>query len=95
MDACFVCHEVHLQHMNAMLLVRPAPGWSVTCAAGQRVPVQGISDALFSLANGQRLLQKVLLVPSISTSLLSISALASVHCFKVAVALYTITTSYC
>jgi hypothetical protein len=59
--------------MHAMLHVRPAPGWSVACAAGQHVPVHGIGDALFDLPNGQLLLQEVLLVPSMSTSLLSIS----------------------
>jgi hypothetical protein len=82
-----ICNDV-----NTMLHVSPAPGWSVTCAAWQRGPVNGTGDALFGfpaggpflpslsvnlfgLANGQLLLQEVLLVPSMSTSLLSISAL--------------------
>jgi hypothetical protein len=65
-----ICNDV-----NAMARIRPAPGWFVARTAGQRVAVNGIGDAIFSLPNGQMLLQGVLLVPSTSTSLLSISAL--------------------
>jgi hypothetical protein len=61
--------------VNAKSRIRLTPGWFVKCAASQRVAVDGIGDAMFSLPNGQLPLQEVLLVPSMSTSLLSIIAL--------------------
>jgi transposase InsO family protein len=65
-----MCHDHSCMHN-----IRDAPGWTVVCATGHIAPVKGVGTAVVQLLSGPLQLHDVLLVPSMTTNLLSIGSL--------------------